>query len=66
MSSPLPGIVRRGGSKVARDVWAALPPFAVMALLTRPLTFLPVDAGGPAALAALAAVAVLAGLVVQV
>jgi thiol-disulfide isomerase/thioredoxin len=47
----LPGIVRRGGSKVARDVWAAVPPFAVMALLTRPLAFLPADTRGPVALA---------------
>ena len=47
----LPGIVRRGGSKVARDVWIAVPPFAIMALLTRPFGFLPPDARGPVALA---------------
>lgn len=65
----LPGIVRRAGSKVARDVWAAVPPFAVMALLTRPLAFLPADARGPVALALVAlgaGLAALAGLVGQV
>lgn len=56
----LPGIVRRGGSKVARDVWMAVPPFAIMALLTRPLGFLPPDARGPVALALVAALGGLA------
>lgn len=45
----LPSIARRGGAKVMRDVWCAVPPFAVMAVLTRPLSFLPVDMRGPVA-----------------
>ncbi len=43
----LPGIGRRGGHKVMRDVWRAVPPFAILATLTRPLTFLPPDRRGP-------------------
>lgn len=53
----LPSIGRRGGAKVMRDVWRAVPPFAIMAVLTRPLGFLPPDARGP-----LAAIAVVAGI----
>lgn len=45
----LPSIGRRGGAKVMRDVWRAVPPFAVMALLTRPLAFLPPDVRGSVA-----------------
>lgn len=45
----LPSIGKRGGAKVMRDVWRAVPPFAVMAVLTRPLGFLPVDIRGPVA-----------------
>jgi thiol-disulfide isomerase/thioredoxin len=45
----LPSIGRRGGAKVMRDVWRAVPPFAIMALMTRPLGFLPVDMRGPVA-----------------
>ena len=56
----LPGIVRRGGSKVAKDVWAAVPPFAIMALLTRPLGFLAPDVRGPVVLALVAVLAALA------
>jgi hypothetical protein len=36
---PLPSLGRRRGSKVMRDVWRAVPPFADMALLARPLGF---------------------------
>ena len=53
----LPSIARRGGAKVMRDVWRAVPPFAVMAVLTRPLGFLPVDMRGP-----VAATTVIAGI----
>lgn len=43
----LPSIGRRGGAKVMHDVWRAVPPFAIMAVLTRPLGFLPPDTRGP-------------------
>lgn len=52
----LPSIGKRGGAKVMRDVWRAVPPFAIMAVLTRPFGFLPPDKRGPAA--AVAAIAV--------
>ena len=45
----LPSIGRRGGAKVLRDMWRAVPPFAIMALLTRPLGLLRPDTRGPVA-----------------
>lgn len=51
----LPSIGKRGGAKVMRDVWRAVPPFAVMAVLTKPLGFLPADTRGPVAGGALVA-----------
>lgn len=45
----LPGIVRRGGRKVAMDVWRAVPPFGVMAALSSVFSFMPRDFRGPAA-----------------
>ena len=60
----LPSIGKRGGAKVMRDVWRAIPPFAIMAVLTRPLGFLPPDARGPVATGAIVAgVAVLFWLI---
>ena len=50
----LPAIGRRGGAKVMRDVWLAVPPFAVMAVLTRPLVFFPPDLRGPMVAVAIA------------
>jgi hypothetical protein len=50
----LPSIGRRGGKKVMRDVWRAVPPFAVMASLTRPLVLVPRDMRGPAVVLAIA------------
>ncbi len=44
----LPGVVRAGGRKVERDVWRAVPPFAVLGHLSRLFFFLPVDLRGPA------------------
>jgi thiol-disulfide isomerase/thioredoxin len=51
----LPAIGRRGGPKVMRDVWRAVPPFAIIALLTVPLGFLVPDRRGPVAALAVAA-----------
>ena len=45
----LPGIVDRAGRKVAHDVWRAVPPFGVMAALSRLFGFLPKDYRGTAA-----------------
>jgi hypothetical protein len=58
----LPGIVRTAGRKVARDVWRAVPPFGIMALMSRPFAFLPKDLRGVAGTATLAILA--AGLAV--
>ncbi|WIJ25091.1 TlpA family protein disulfide reductase [Devosia sp. RR2S18] len=44
----LPAVVQRGGRKVARDVWRAVPPFGVMGGASRLLPFLPRDYRGPA------------------
>jgi hypothetical protein len=49
----LPGIGRRGGHKVMRDVWRAVAPFAILATLTRPLSFLAPDTRGPVVAAAI-------------
>lgn len=60
----LNAIGRRGGAKVMRDVWRAVPPFAVMALLTRPLSFLPPDLRGPVVAVAMAGAGFVAGWLV--
>jgi thiol-disulfide isomerase/thioredoxin len=56
----LPGVVRSGGRKVARDVWRAVPPFGVMASASRLFPFLPRDYRGAAA--ALMVVGMLVGI----
>ncbi|MDE0591050.1 hypothetical protein OU789_14020 [Halocynthiibacter sp. C4] len=50
----LPDVVRTAGRKVERDVWRAVPPFAVMGHLSRLFFFLPIDMRGPAVVLLLA------------
>lgn len=56
----LPGVVRVGGPKVERDVWRAVPPFAVLGHLSRLFFFLPTRARGPAVMFTLVATVVFA------
>ena len=58
----LPGVVKIGGKKVARDVWRAAAPFGVMAALSKLFGVFPKDLRGPAAMLGLAAAGVTAWL----
>jgi hypothetical protein len=53
----LPGIVKRGGTKISRDVWRAVPPFGLVAAASRLFPFLPRDYRGMAATMLLVAAA---------
>lgn len=55
----LPGVVRRAGSKVERDVWRAAPPLALLGRASRLLPWLPEDRRAPALLGGIAGVAAL-------
>ncbi|SMR70845.1 Iodothyronine deiodinase [Aliiroseovarius halocynthiae] len=57
----LPGVVRDGGGKVERDVWRAVPPFAVLGHLSRLFFFLPTRSRGPAVAITLA-IAIIAAI----
>lgn len=61
----LPGIVRRGGNKISRDVWRAVPPFGVVAAASRLFPFLPRDYRGVAATVLLVAAATAAIVLVS-
>ena len=61
----LPGIVRRGGNKISRDVWRAVPPFGVVAAVSRLFPFLQRDYRGVAATMLLVAAATAATVLVS-
>lgn len=60
----LPGIVQRGGSKISRDVWRAVPPFGIVAAASRFFLFLPRDYRGVAATLLLVAAATAAAVLI--
>lgn len=61
----LPGIVKRGGTKISRDVWRAVPPFGVVAATSRLFPFLPRDYRGAAATMLLVAAATVAAVLIS-
>lgn len=61
----LPGIVSRGGAKISHDVWRAVPPFGVVAALSRLFPFLPRDYRGVAAAMLLLAAGTVATVLVS-
>lgn len=61
----LPGIAQRGGSKISRDVWRAVPPFGVVAGASRLFPFLPRDYRGVAATILLVAATTAAAVLIS-